>query len=74
MVLRLRSERRLNIPLLEISDREKISLKNLGLQPPYPQPLSFSAAAQGDKIFKIHSSEFRCRLSLRWKMDESSAA
>jgi hypothetical protein len=34
----------------------------------------FLIAARGDKIFKIHSSEFQCRLSLRWKMDVSSAA
>jgi hypothetical protein len=34
----------------------------------------FQPAACSDKIFKIHSSEFRCRQSLRWKMDESSAA
>jgi hypothetical protein len=49
-------------------------LKNLGFQPPYPQLLTFFLNARGDKIYKIHSSEFRCRLSLRWKMDESSAA
>jgi hypothetical protein len=34
----------------------------------------FLPAPVDDKIYKIHSSEFRCKLSLRWKMDESSAA
>src|SRR5579859_7268819 len=52
-----------------ISARQKYSILA-----PLSTAALFLRCPRDDKIFKIHSSEFRCRQSLRWKMDESSAA